>query len=39
MIDSRIKQFEIIQDKGLSEKIYGKTEEIRQLVERFIHIG
>jgi len=39
MIDSRINNLKSFQDKGLSEKIYGKTEEIRQLVERFIHIG
>ncbi|BDX37149.1 glutamine synthetase [Tenuifilaceae bacterium CYCD] len=39
MIDSKIKKLKSYNDKGLSEKIYGKTEEIKQLVEQYIHIA
>jgi glutamine synthetase len=39
MIDSKIQKLKSYNDKGLSEKIYGKTEEIKQLVEQYIHIA
>ena len=37
LIDAVIKGLKSYNDKGLSEKLYGKTEEIRELVEKYIH--
>ena len=37
LIDAVIKGLKAYNDKGLSEKLYGKTEEIRELVEKYIH--
>lgn len=39
MIDAIIKKLQSYNDKGLSEKLYGNNEEIKKLVERFIHIA
>jgi len=39
MIDSRIKHLKEFNDKGLSEKLFGKNDEIAKLVQQFIHIG
>lgn len=39
MIDSRIKKLKSFDDKGLSEKLYGKNDEIAKLVEQYINIG
>ncbi len=39
MIDSKIKKLKSYNDKGLSERIYGKNEEIKTLVEQYIHIA
>lgn len=39
MIDSRIKNLKAFNDKGLSEKLYGKNDEIAKLVHQFIHVG
>jgi glutamine synthetase len=37
MIESFAKNLQSFEDKGLSEKLYGKTEEIRLLVEKYLH--
>ena len=37
LIDAVIKGLKAYNDKGLSEKLYGKTEEIRELVNKYIH--
>ncbi len=39
MIDSRIKSLKAFNDKGLSEKLYGKNDEIAKLVQQFLHVG
>lgn len=39
MIDSKIKKLKSFNDKGLSERIYGKNDEIKELVEQYIHIA
>ena len=39
MIDSKIKKLKSFNDKGLSERIYGKDDEIKTLVEQYIHIA
>lgn len=39
LIDNHIKKLKTFDDKGLSEKIFGKTDEIKTLVEKFIHVG
>ena len=39
MIDSRIMSLKAFNDKGLSEKLYGKNDEIAKLVQQFLHIG
>ncbi|MGE0077481.1 MAG: glutamine synthetase family protein [Bacteroidales bacterium] len=39
MIDSKIAKLKSYNDKGLSEKIYGKTEEIKKLVDQYLQIG
>jgi glutamine synthetase len=36
-IDSFIRKLRSYEDKGLSERIYGKTDEIRKLVYRYLH--
>ncbi|MBT3242856.1 MAG: glutamine synthetase [Bacteroidetes bacterium] len=36
-IDNIIGTLNAFQDKGLSEKLYGKTEEIRKLVYKYLH--
>ncbi|HYW94792.1 MAG TPA: glutamine synthetase family protein [Bacteroidales bacterium] len=38
MIDNVIKKLTSYDDRGLSERLYGKTEEIRLLVLKYIHI-
>ncbi len=39
MIDSKIKKLKAFDDKGLSEKLFGKNDEIAKLVEKYMHIG
>ncbi len=39
LIDNRVKKLKAFEDKGLSEKLFGKNDEIKKLVDRFIHIG
>ncbi len=39
LIDSHVKKLKSYQDKDLSEKLYGKTEEITKLVDEFLHSG
>jgi glutamine synthetase len=39
LIDSRVNKLKSYDDKDLSERLYGKTEEIKALVEKFIHVG
>jgi glutamine synthetase len=39
LIQSRIAKLKSYNDKGLSEKLYGKNEEIKKLVDQFIHVG
>lgn len=36
-IDSFIRKLKSYQDEGLSERLYGKTEEIRKLVYKYLH--
>ncbi|MEA3443138.1 MAG: glutamine synthetase family protein [Bacteroidota bacterium] len=36
-IDSIVKQLKSFDDKDLSERLYGKNEEIRKLVDKYIH--
>jgi glutamine synthetase len=36
-IDNIIKRLKSFDDKGLSEKLFGKNEEIRSLVDKYIH--
>ena len=38
MIDNVIRKLKAFNDKGLSEKLFGNTEAIRELVIRYIHI-
>lgn len=39
LIDARIKKLKSYNDKGLSERIYGKHDEIKTLVEEYLHIA
>ncbi len=39
LIDSRVNKLKSYDDKDLSERLYGKTEEIKALVDKFIHVG
>ncbi|SDC09220.1 glutamine synthetase family protein [Williamwhitmania taraxaci] len=39
MIDSKIKILKSYKDEGLSEKLYGKHDEIKALVDKYIHIA
>lgn len=39
VIDSCIAKLKFYNDKGLSERLYGKNEEINKLVEQFINVG
>jgi glutamine synthetase len=39
LIESRIEKLKSYDDKGLSEKLFGKHAEIKKLVDQFIHIG
>ncbi len=39
LIDIYIKKLKSYNDKGLSEKLFGKTEEIKKMVNQFIHVG
>ena len=39
LIDSRISKLKAFDDKGMSEKLYGNNEEIKKLVEKFLHIA
>ena len=39
LIESRIAKLKSFNDKGLSEKLYGKNDEIKKLVDQFLHVG
>jgi glutamine synthetase len=39
MINDNVKYLEGLNDNNLSERLYGKNEEIRKLVNSYIHIG
>ena len=39
LIDNHILKLKSFKDKGLSERLYGKNDEIRILVKEFLHIG
>jgi glutamine synthetase len=39
LIESRIAKLKSYNDKGLSEKLYGKNDEIKKLVDQFLHVG
>lgn len=39
MIDALIKKLKSFNDKGLSEKLYGKNDEIAKIVDQYIHIA
>ncbi|MCK9278964.1 MAG: glutamine synthetase, partial [Methanoculleus sp.] len=39
MIDSRIATLKAFDDLGLSEKLYGNNEAIRELVEEYLHVA
>ncbi len=39
MINDTVKYLEGLNDNQLSERLYGKNEEIRKLVDSYIHIG
>lgn len=39
LIDNHIKKLKAFNDKGLSEKLFGKTDEIKTLVGKYIHVG
>ena len=39
MIDNKIKILKSYKDEGLSEKLYGKHDEIKALVDKYIHIA
>ncbi len=39
MIDSKIKKLKAYDDKGMSEKLFGKNQEIAKLVHHYLHIG
>jgi glutamine synthetase len=39
MLDGIIKELEAFNDYQISEKLYGKTEEIRKLVDNYIHVA
>ena len=39
MINDNIQYLEGLDDNQLSERLYGKNEEIRKLVDSYIHIG
>jgi glutamine synthetase len=39
LIASRIAKLKVFNDKGLSEKLFGNKEEIKKLVDQFLHVG
>ncbi|KAF5054530.1 Glutamine synthetase, catalytic domain [anaerobic digester metagenome] len=39
MIESRIASLKAFDDRGLSERLYGNNEAIRELVEEYLHIA
>jgi len=39
MIESRISTLKAFDDRGLSEKLYGNNDAIRELVEEYLHIA
>jgi len=39
LINAQVKKLKAFNDKGLSEKLYGKDEEIAKLVSQFVHIA
>jgi glutamine synthetase len=39
MIESRITSLKAFDDRGLSERLYGNNEAIRELVEEYLHIA
>jgi glutamine synthetase len=39
LIASRIAKLKVFNDKGLSEKLFGKKDEIKKLVDQFLHVG
>lgn len=39
LLENRVSQLKSYHDKGLSEKLYGKPDEIRKLVGKYFHVG
>ena len=39
MLNNTIRILKSHKDQGLSEKLYGKTDEIKELVEKYLHIA
>lgn len=39
LIDNSIKKLKSFEDKGLSEKLFGKNDEIKELVDKYFHVG
>jgi glutamine synthetase len=39
MINDIVKGLEAFDDYQLSERLYGKNEEIKKLVDAYIHVG
>ncbi|MDD4425504.1 MAG: glutamine synthetase family protein [Mariniphaga sp.] len=39
LIDNQVQKLKSFQDKGLSEKLFGNTEEIKNLVDKYLHVG
>lgn len=39
LVNNVVKKLKAHDDKGLSEKLYGKNDEIKKLVTKFLHIG
>jgi len=39
MIESRISTLKAFDDRGLSERLYGNNDAIRELVDRYIHVA
>ncbi|MBN1131980.1 MAG: glutamine synthetase [Bacteroidales bacterium] len=39
LIESRINRLKSFNDRGLSEQLYRKSDELRKLVDRYIHVG
>jgi len=39
LIESKVAKLKSYDDKNLSEKLYGKKDEIKALVDKFLHVG